>query len=369
MDCPGTVRSHVWLYMHTKSGALKHSEGETGTMLLEGTILRGRSFQPIEGRVVIEDGRIEAIEESDARSDDIILPAFVNAHTHVGDSIAKEAGEGLTLEELVAPPDGLKHRLLAEADRSELVDAMAETLSFMEANGTAAFIEFREGGVEGVEAIEEALRGVDVESVVLGRESIDAMERSDGFGASGANDGEFSRERNATAREGKLSGIHAGEVDSSDINPAMDLDPDFLVHMVHAEELHLERVADSNTPVVVCPRSNAVTDVGLPPVSDMLDATTVALGTDNVMLNSPSMFREMAFTAKLTDVSTVDVLRMATINGAEIAGLNCGLIEEGRDARLVVLDGTSPNLSGAKDPGRAVVRRAGVDDIKDVIRP
>ncbi|PSP63030.1 nucleoside deaminase [Halobacteriales archaeon QH_7_66_37] len=284
-------------------------------MLLEGTILRGRSFQPIEGRIVVEDGRIEAIEESDARSDDIILPAFVNAHTHVGDSIAKEAGEGLTLEELVAPPDGLKHRLLAEADRSELVDAMAETLSFMEANGTAAFIEFREGGVEGIEAIEEALRGVDVESVVLGRESIEAMERSDGFGASGANDGEFSRQRNATAR-----------------------------------------------------RSNAVTDVGLPPVSDMLDATTVALGTDNVMLNSPSMFREMAFTAKLTDVSTADVLRMATINGAEIAGLNCGLIEEGRDARLVVLDGTSPNLSGAKDPCRAVVRRAGVDDIKDVIR-
>jgi cytosine/adenosine deaminase-related metal-dependent hydrolase len=148
----------------------------------------------------------------------------------------------------------------------------------------------------------------------------------------------------------------------------MDLDPDFLVHMVHAQDLHLERVADSGTPVVVCPRSNAVTDVGLAPVSDMLDATTVALGTDNVMLNSPSMFREMAFTAKLTDVSTADVLRMATINGAEIAGLNCGLIEEGRDARLVVLDGTSPNLSGAKDPCRAVVRRAGVDDIKDVIR-
>ena len=38
------------------------------------------------------------------------------------------------------------------------------------------------------------------------------------------------------------------------------------------------------------------------------------------------------------------------------------------EVRLVVLDGTSPNLSGAKDPCRAVVRRAGVDDIKDVIR-
>jgi len=335
-------------------------------MLLEGTILRGRSFQPVEGRVVVEDGTITAIEEASARSDDIILPAFVNAHTHIGDSIAKEAGEGLSLEELVAPPDGLKHRLLAEADRADLVRAMAETLSFMEASGTAAFVEFREGGVEGVEMIHEALAGVDVESVVLGRESIDAMEASDGFGA---NDGDFTRERNATARAGKLFGIHAGEVDSSDINPALDLDPDFLVHMVHAEGLHLERLADSGTPVVVCPRSNAVTGVGLPPVGELLDCTTVALGTDNVMLNSPSMFREMAMTAKLTDASTTDVLAMATVNGAEIAGLNCGLVAEGRDARLLVLDGSTPNLSGVKDPGRAVVRRAGVDDIKNVVRP
>jgi cytosine/adenosine deaminase-related metal-dependent hydrolase len=335
-------------------------------MLLEGTILRGRSFQPVEGRVVVEDGTITAIEEASARSDDIILPAFVNAHTHIGDSIAKEAGEGLSLEELVAPPDGLKHRLLAEADRADLVRAMAETLSFMEASGTAAFVEFREGGVEGVEMIHEALAGVDVESVVLGRESIDAMEASDGFGA---NDGDFTRERNATARAGKLFGIHAGEVDSSDINPALDLDPDFLVHMVHAEGLHLERLADSGMPVVVCPRSNAVTGVGLPPVGELLDCTTVALGTDNVMLNSPSMFREMAMTAKLTDASTTDVLAMATVNGAEIAGLNCGLVAEGRDARLLVLDGSTPNLSGVKDPGRAVVRRAGVDDIKNVVRP
>ncbi|PSP23164.1 nucleoside deaminase [Halobacteriales archaeon QH_10_65_19] len=318
-------------------------------MLLEGTILRGRSFQPIDGRVVVEEGRIAGVEEGEARSEDIILPAFVNAHTHIGDSIAKEAGEGLTVEELVV--------------------AMQDTLTFMMESGTAGFIDFREGGVEGVEAIREALAGTDIESVILGRESVEAMEESDGFGASGANDGDFSRERNAMARADKLFGIHAGEGDSTDINPALDLDPDFLVHMVHARELHLERIEDSGTPVVVCPRSNAVTDAGLPPVGDLLDRTTVALGTDNVMLNSPSMFREMAVTAKLTDASTTEVLAMATVNGAEIAGLDCGLIEKGREAWLIVLDGDSPNLAGAKDPGRAVVRRAGIHDIKEVIRP
>ncbi|WP_135303187.1 amidohydrolase family protein [Haloarcula amylovorans] len=338
-------------------------------MIIEGTIVRGREFDPVEGRVVVENGEIATVEEASVESDDIVCPAFVNAHTHIGDSIAKEAGEGLSLEELVAPPDGLKHRLLREADQSDLVEAMAHSLSYMEQSGTGAFVEFREGGVDGIRAVRAALADSDLESVILGRETVDAMEIADGFGASGANDGEFGSERRATRKAGKLFGIHAGEVDSSDINAALDLDPDFLVHMVHAEDLHMERVADSEIPVAVCPRSNLVTDVGLPPVEELSKRTTVALGTDNVFLNSPSMFREMAFTAKLFDVSARDALRMATVNGAELAGLDCGLIEEGRPARLLVLDGGSDNLAGAQNAIRAIVRRAGTSDVKRVVSP
>jgi cytosine/adenosine deaminase-related metal-dependent hydrolase len=336
-------------------------------MELEGTVLRGRSIDPIEGRVVVEDGRIAAIEETTTDSTDVIVPAFVNAHTHMGDSIAKEAGGGLTLEELVAPPDGLKHRLLRAADRADLVTGMRRSLRFMESGGTAACIEFREGGVEGVEMIDEAASDLGVDPVVLGRETVDAMEISDGFGASGANDADFERERRTTREAGKLFGIHAGEVDDSDINPALDLEPDFLVHMVHPDSVHLDRIADSEIPIVLCPRSNLVTDVGVPPAERLHERTTLALGTDNVMTNSPSMFREMAFAAKLFDFSAREVLRMATINGAEIAGLDCGLIEEGRDAKLTVLDGDSDNLAGAQDVVRAVVRRAGVDDVKRTV--
>mgnify|MGYP000097271372 CR=1 FL=1 len=332
----------------------------------EGTVLRGREFEPVEGRVVVEDGEVAAVEEAPTDSDDIVLPAFVNAHTHIGDSIAKEAGGGLSLEELVAPPDGLKHRLLRAASREEKVEAMRRSLRFMADSGTAACIEFREGGVEGVEAFAAAVEGLPIDPMVMGRETVAAMEAADGFGASGANDADFSRERNATASAGKPFGIHAGEVDASDITPALDLDPDFLVHMVHAEERHLDRVADSEIPVAVCPRSNLVTDVGFPPIAELLERTTVALGTDNVFLNSPSMFREMEFAAKLADVSARDVLRMATVNGAEIADRNCGLVEPGREAKLLVLDGDSDNLAGAKDPVRAVVRRAGVADVTDV---
>lgn len=336
-------------------------------MELEGTILRGREFEPVRGRVVVEDGRITAVEETRTDATNIILPAFVNAHTHIGDSIAKEAGGGLSLDELVAPPDGLKHRLLRDASPSELVSAMYRTMRFMEESGTTAFLEFREGDVEGVERICEASADLDVEPVVFGRGSVDAMKAADGYGASGARDADFERERNETRRAGKLFGIHAGERDPHDINGALDLDPDFLVHMVHPEPLHLERLADSNLPVVCCPRSNLVTKVGLPPFEELSEATTLALGTDNVMLNSPSMFREMEFTAKHSELSAAEILRMATVNGAEIAGLDCGVIAPGKEARLLVLDGDSHNLTGARDPVRAVVRRAGVADVSDVL--
>ncbi|QSW99671.1 amidohydrolase family protein [Haloterrigena alkaliphila] len=333
-----------------------------------GTILRGREFEPVEGRVVIDDdGRIEAIEETAVESDDIILPAFVNAHTHIGDSIAKEAGGGLSLEELVAPPDGLKHRLLRAASQDELAAAMRRSLQFMQESGTAACLDFREGGVEGVETLERAADGLAIDALSFARGSIDAMRAGDGFGASGANDSEFGAERAATREAGKPFGIHAGEVDSSDIDPALDLEPEFLVHMVHPEPDHLERVAEQQVPIVVCPRSNLVTDVGLSPYEELSERTTLALGTDNVMLNSPSMFREMEFLTKLSELPADEILRMATVNGAEIADREYGLVEPGREARLLVLDGDSHNLAGARDPVRAVVRRAGVDDVREVV--
>ena len=336
-------------------------------MEIEGTVIAGRAFEPIEGRVVVENGEITAVEEASVDSSAIVLPAFVNAHTHIGDSLAKEAGAGLSLDKLVAPPDGLKHRLLRAASREELVDAMDRTVSFMSQGGTSAFVEFREGGVAGVRAIEEALTGSSLDAVVLGRESIEAMYEADGYGASGANDGDFERERAATREAEKLFAIHAGERDTSDIDAALALDPDLLVHMVHAEPTHVERVAERETPVAVCPRSNLVTGVGLGPVEALAERTTVALGTDNVMLNNPSMFREMEFAAKLFDLPAGKVLEMATLAGAEVAGLDRGVIEEGAEAKLCVLDGDSPNLAGAQDVVRAVVRRAGVSDIERIV--
>jgi len=334
---------------------------------LAGTVLVGRSFEPIRGRVVVEDGRIEAIEEAATTSTDIVLPAFVNAHTHLGDSVAKEAAVGLSLDEAVAPPDSLKHRRLATADRSELVSAMRRTLRFMQRTGTTSCLDFRESGTAGARALREAADPVAIDPFVFGSGDRSVLDVADGYGASGANDDDFGDQRAACEERGVPFAIHAGEPDGTDVHPALDLEPDLLVHMVHADQEHLDRVAAQSVPVAVCPRANTVLDVGEPPIRELLDHTTVALGTDNVMLNAPSMFREMAYTAKRFDVTAREVLRMATTAGAEIAGLDCGVIGPGRRAALVVLDGESDNLAGSADPVRAVVRRASGLDVERVV--
>ena len=334
---------------------------------IEGTILVGESFEPIRGRVVVDDGRIDAVEEAETESTDIVLPAFVNAHTHLGDSVAKDAAVGLSLAEAVVPPDSLKHRHLADADRTALVTAMRRTLRFMQQTGTASCLDFREFGVEGARALRDAADPLAIDPFILGSDEISVLDVADGYGASGANDDDFTDERAAARERDVPFAIHAGEPDATDIHPALDLDPDLLVHMVHAEQEHLDRVTDQSVPIVACPRANTVLDVGRPPIRDLLDHTTVALGTDNVMLNQPSMFREMAYTAKEFGLPGREVLAMATTAGAEIAGLDCGVIVPGRRAALTVLDGDSDNLAGTLDPVEAVVRRATARDVERVI--
>ena len=332
-----------------------------------GTILRGSSFEPVEGTITVVDGTIDEITPEPADSERIIAPALVNAHTHLGDSIAKEAGEGLTLEELVAPPDGLKHRLLETADDDTLVTGMERSLRYAARSGSVACYDFREGGRAGVDLLREAATAVPIDAVAFGRGHPDVLDNADGYGASGANDDDFAEARRAARTAGKPFGIHAGEASPDDLDSALALDPDFLVHVVHPQPAHLERIESTQTPVVVCPRSNYLTKVGRAPIETLVERTTVALGTDNAMLNAPNMFREMAFVATITDLAAVEVLRMATRNGATLLGRRDGVLEPGRPANLVVLDGDSDNLVGYRDPVRALVRRATVDDVIDVV--
>ena len=363
--------------------------------LLSGSILCGEDFDVVEGYICIRDGVIaEICEESgrvDALAHGIVLPAFVNAHTHLGDSVLKDP-EITDIASLVRPPDGLKHRVLRKTSTHDLVHAMRASICDMAATGTCAFADFREGGLLGVLALMRAIDAAStfgcagaVDAVILGRpgegkgdgedgdegdavDEIDSiLELASGIGISSTNDyerGVAAAIAGRTRRQGGVFAIHAGEPDSTDIRDAIELDPDLLIHLTHASREDLRGVAEENIPVVVCIQSNLVTRVGIPPVKEMLtQGLLVAAGTDNVMFNSVDIFSEMRFLSSLCQIDEGQVLRICTRAGALALGLNCGVIESGMDARVTVLDKDSYNLSGAKNILRSVVRRARAGDI------
>lgn len=335
-------------------------------------MIAGEEFQTIDGYISVRDGLIIEVGEGKVDSDmeGIICPTLVNAHSHIGDSAFKDPPFA-PLEDLVGP-GGLKHRLLEATPREEVIKAMAESIRSMKETGTSAFADFREGGRLGVEMLLEALDGHHAISRILGRPDPDSFEVHPacwGVGISSTRDhpSGWAEEVSENARRaGRKIAIHAGEASREDISEAIRLDPDMIVHLTQATPEDLREVAGLGASVVVCPRSNLVTGVGLPPVRKMLElGISVGVGTDNVMLNSPNLFREMEILSKMHLLDDRQVFMMCTLIGAEILGIEkrVGSISVGKEARVMVIDGGSVNMRGSMDPLASVVRRAETTDI------
>ena len=124
-----------------------------------GIILRGLNLDPIKANLVVDEGIITDISK-DAKEGKIIdvegaiiCPSFLNGHTHIGDSIIKDEGYGLSLGEMVKPPNGVKHRALASAEDEDIIEAMKSSMWDMLKSGTTHFIDYREGGLKGVQLL------------------------------------------------------------------------------------------------------------------------------------------------------------------------------------------------------------------------
>ncbi|MEM2991346.1 MAG: amidohydrolase family protein [Halobacteria archaeon] len=353
-------------------------------LIIAGTILCGANFTPVEGYICVDKkkGIIKEIGEGKAQAKikGIIIPSFINSHLHLGDSIAKDI-PFKNLDELVKPPMGIKHQILKNTPSSKLRAAMKSSLKDMLYSGTSYFIDFREGGIKGVKALQRAMEESILEGLILGRpnseeEAERLLDQCHGFGISGANDFELEyleKLRYIAKQKGKYFAIHAGEKDRSDIDTALSLEPDILIHMTHALPRDLKKVADQGIPIVLCPRSNFATkvaSVSKPNVKKMVElGICLALGTDNILINSPCMFTEMEFLSKIFLDEEVEVLRMATFNGATILGIEnqAGTIEAGKAANFTVINKNSNNIKYTKNLPRTIVRRTRPDDIIAIV--
>lgn len=328
-------------------------------LVISGHAIVGEDLVPLPADIVIEHGMITAIEDAKKVPDRWICPAFFNAHTHLGDTVAMDCAVSGDLAAMVTPPSGLKHRYLHAASRTDLIAGMKKSIRFMAARGTAGCADFREGGKDGVAALRGALAGQQFRPVILGRDG--GEEVADGVGISSARDVPAAGKISAAARKaGKLVAFHAGERDNLDVDAALSCNPDLIVHATHASYDQLRQCAEREIPIAVCPQSNWILSVAgsrdHPPVRRMLDlGCRVFLGTDNVMFVQPDMMAAMAFLQTVYHINPPEILRMA------VAGSSLGkepfFIALRARANFIIFNPRRSNLAFSKDPVATIVKR------------
>lgn len=346
----------------------------------------------------------------------LACPGFINAHTHIGDSFGKDIGIDSSLETRIHPIHGIKNKILQKSERKHLINFMRSSAISMMRNGVVVFADFREGALQGIDQIKEATSGLSIKSIVLGRPEYyydisqdfyknrkfspgvinlicNILNLADGLGISGANENTDSslnqyREiiQKKSLKKKYLIGIHASEsletekksitvTGKSEVQRIIgNLSPNFIVHLTNASDMDIQLVAKKKIGIVVCPRANGTLGVGIPKIAKMLRyGCCIAIGTDNIMINSPDMFRELDYIWKLTKtledkpVPPREILKMATVNGAKILGINSGAILTGRSADMIFIDKNNLDISPMHDPHTSIVHRANPNSILNVM--
>ena len=336
----------------------------------------------------------------------LIIPGFINAHTHIGDSIGKDVTLNSTVDQRIHPVFGVKSKILKNTSHENLSNFMKNTCHSMIRKGITTFVDFREGGLDGVILLKKVLSEIPLRSIILGRVDFyqgpkeirknlpfpkeqnenltNILKKCDGLGISGANENSTSV-LNYYSKTTKLRAIHSSETKQSvstskkltgksETIRALSLKPHFLVHMTYASKGDLYATAKRTRGIVVCPRANSSLAEGIPDI-ELMQKTgcTIAIGTDNVMINSPDMFREMDFLWKVTmgihkkRINPKEILKMATVNGGKILKKDIGVIATGKIADCIFLDKHSLDLEPMHNPHASIVHRASESAIKAVM--
>ncbi len=146
-------------------------------------------------------------------------------------------------------------------------------------------------------------------------------------------------------------------------------------HCVHMTEDDMHIMKQKGLYAISNPGSNTKLASGIAPISDYLKmGIPVALGTDGPASNNClDMFREMFLVTGLAklrekDASAVDameVLKMATVNGAHAMGLSdADILSEGKLADLILIDLSMPNMQPINNIAKNIVYSGSKQNIK-----
>ncbi len=146
-------------------------------------------------------------------------------------------------------------------------------------------------------------------------------------------------------------------------------------HCVHMTDEDIALMKSRGLYAVTNPGSNTKLASGIAPISDYLKAgVPVALGTDGPASNNClDMFREMFLVTGLAklrqeDASAVDameVLKMATVNGARAMGLpDADVLARGKLADMILIDLNQPNMQPLNHIAKNLVYSGSKQNVK-----
>lgn len=389
------------------------------------------------GGLAIEHGRIVDVGDSERIETDysadieldakgkVVLPGFVNTHTHLFQNLLKGRRDDLPLFEWVSDVQMplVKSQFQDALNGDFEVGYYAALLGCVEAlkSGTTCLVDmdlrnplvpeaFKLTGIRGFYAMNLADQWVPQE-VLLPREQV--MEFFDQIIGKwhGAENGriqcmyapstpyicsrEYLQEIKEQAQKKRMRiTIHVAETKNERdliMKETGKLPFDYLdsigflgsevsaVHCVWISDREIGLLQKTGTSVSHNPESNMKLASGIAPVPSMLKrGITVSLGTDGCASNdNMDMFEEMRTAALLHKVanldasiiSSYDVLKMATIDGAKSVGLeeDVGSLETGKKADMILVDIESVHLRPLHDIVSTLVYCANSGDVETVI--
>jgi 5-methylthioadenosine/S-adenosylhomocysteine deaminase len=139
------------------------------------------------------------------------------------------------------------------------------------------------------------------------------------------------------------------------------------IHCVQVDDDDIEKLADHNINVAICPRCNAQLAMGVAPLTKFRNAgLTVGLGTDSpAATDSTDPFAEMltglllqrATGNRQNFIKASEMLKIATLGSARALGIDdqVGSLEPGKKADIIAVDLSNSNQAPTHDPGQAVL--------------
>ena len=148
-----------------------------------------------------------------------------------------------------------------------------------------------------------------------------------------------------------------------------------LFHGVHMDDSDFDIIKDRGISIVTNPASNLKLASGIAPIKRYLDmGIPVRVGRDGPASNNClDMFREMFLVTGLQKVlcddpeavPAMDVLRMATVNGAHAMGLrDCDVLSCGKRADLIMIDLMQPNMQPLQNIEKNIVYSGSKQNVK-----